>query len=507
MVRRSLGWAAGEQYLRLAIGFASIAAVSRLLTPTEIGVSVIGTGIVLIALSLREFATSDYLIRREQIAGDDVRTSFTVLFLLTALITSVMFILAPWFGALYGEEKLARFIRVGAVAGLIEAVSLPIKGLLRREMAFGTLALINAVSAIVTALVTVLLALVGFSYMSVAWACVAAATTTTLLSLYFRPEIWIFRPALSSWRNILEFGGYNGASHCINRTYEALPQLVLGNMLPHSAVGLYNRANVTAGIPDQIVLTSVVAVAFPAFAAEVRNGRSVKEPYLQALSLITVLYWPALVLLALLAHPVVLILLGDQWLAMVPLLQVISIAALAWFAVALASPVLLALGATRDRMLADLVGRSGAAIGLCSAAYLAVAHFGVMAMAASQLVNLPLQMLVAFWFVRRHIAFHWHEIPSVLWKSAVVTATSAAGPLLLVALSDFSFALPIPTAMLAALLASLGWVAGVLATGHPVSAELRNASSRACEASGLLARLGRPLHPGVVHGPKPGEAD
>ena len=46
--------ATGEQYLRLAINFASIAAVSRLLTPTEIGVSVICTGIVLIALGLRE---------------------------------------------------------------------------------------------------------------------------------------------------------------------------------------------------------------------------------------------------------------------------------------------------------------------------------------------------------------------------------------------------------------------------------------------------------------------
>ena len=507
MVRRSLAMAAGEQYLRLAIGFASIAAVSRLLTPSEIGVSVIGMGIVLIVLGLREFATSDCLIRREQITGDDVRTSFTVLFLLTVVITSALALLAPWLGTFYGEEKLARFLLIGAVAGLIEAVSLPIKGLLRRDMAFGTLALINTASVTVTAVVTVLLALFGFSYMSVAWAAVAAATTTTFLSFYFRPDLSIFRPALSCWRNILAFGGYNGASHVINRAYEALPQLLLGHMLPHSAVGLYNRANVTAGIPDQIVLTSVVAVAFPAFAAEVRSGRSLTEPYLRALSLITVLYWPALVLLALLAHPVVLILLGDQWLAVIPLLQVIAIAALAWFAVALASPVLLAVGATRDRMLVELIGRSGAAVGLCSAAYLAIAHFGVMAMAASQLVNLPFQMLVALWFVRRHIAFRWREIPVALWKSAVVTATSAAGPCLLVASSDLSFDVSVPEALLAALLAALGWLAGVLMTGHPVLAELRNATDHFPGASSFVARLHRPLAPGVIHGPKPGEAD
>ena len=229
-------------------------------------------------------------------------------------------------------------------------------------------------------------------------------------------------------------------------------------MLPHSAVGLYNRANVTAGIPDKIVLTSVLSVAFPALAAEVRQGRSLKEPYLRALSLITVLYWPALVLLALLAQPVVLVLLGQQWLAVIPLLQVIAIAALAWFPVALTSPVLLAIGATRERMLADLIGRSSAAVVLCSSAYFGVVHFGVMAMAASQLVNLPFQMVVALCFVHCHIAFRLREVPAALWKSALVTVSSAAGPLCVVAPPYFSFDLSTQGTLLALTLAAVGWL-------------------------------------------------
>jgi O-antigen/teichoic acid export membrane protein len=496
--------AASEQYLRLAMGFASIAVVSRLLTPTEIGISVIGTGIVLVALGLREFATSDFLIRRDQVAPDDVRSSLTVLFLLTALITSAMFVLAPWFGTFYGEEKLAGFLRVGAFAGLIEAISLPITGLLRRDMAFGKLAFINTSSALVTAVATVLLAVAGYSYMSVAWAMVAAALTTTGLSLYFRPDPSILRPALTCWRSILTFGGYNGASCLINRTYEALPQLILGHMLPHSAVGLYNRANVTAGIPDKIVLTSVVAVAFPALAAEVRRGHSLKEPYLRALSLITVLYWPALVLLALLAQPVVLVLLGQQWLAVIPLLQVIAIAALAWFPVVLTSPVLLAVGQVRDRMLADLIGRSGAAIVLCSSAVVGIAHFGVMAMAASQLISLPFQMAVALWFVRRHIAFRWREVPIALWRSAVVTASSAAGPICVVALPHFSFDLSIWGTLLALILAAVGWLAGVLLTRHSVVLELRQAAEAI--GAGLSARRWTPERERIIADPRAGEA-
>ncbi len=470
--------AAGEQYLRLAIGFASIAIVSRLLTPTEIGVSVIGTGIMAIALGLREFATSDFLIQRREVVRDDIRTSFTLAFLLTALITLAMFALAPWFGSLYGEEQLARFVRIAAVAGLIEAVSLPIRGLLRREMEFGTLALVNTASATTTAGATILLALAGFSYMSVAWAMLAAAGVTTVLSFYFRPDLSILRPAFKSWGSVLTFGGYNGASFVINRAYETLPQLVLGHLLPLSAVGLYNRAQTVSDIPDKIVLASVFSVAFPALAAEIRGGRGLKQPYLRALGYITVFYWPALVLLALLADPIVALLLGPQWRSVTPLLQVMAVAGLAWFPVILTSPVLLAVGANRDRVLADLWGRSVSAVVLCS-----LASFGIMAMAASKLVTLPFQMVVAFCFVRRHIDFRWRELGVALWKSAVVTAGSAAGPVGVVALSGAGFELSLAASALAALLAATGWLATVLAIQHPVLLELGKARASLAQTS------------------------
>jgi len=339
----------GEQYLRLAINFISIVAISRLLTPAEIGVSVIGTGIALIALGLREFATSDFLIQRREITQDDIRASFTVVFSLTVLIAMMMFLVAPWFGSFYGEEKLAAFLRVAAAAGLIEAVSLPIRGLLRRDMAFGALALINTSSAAATATTTILLALAGLSYMSVAWAMVAAAITTTFLSFYCRPDLSILRPVLGGWGTVLGFGGYNGASFVINQTYVALPQLVLGHVLPHSAVGLYNRAQMVSDIPDRVVLTGAFSVAFPALAAEIRAGRGLKEPYLRALGLITGVYWPALVLLALLAHPVVSPILGRQWAAVVPLLQIMSIAGLAWVSVMLMSPLASHCAENKDR--------------------------------------------------------------------------------------------------------------------------------------------------------------
>jgi O-antigen/teichoic acid export membrane protein len=450
-------------------------------------------------LGLREFATSDFLIQRQEVSRRDIRASFTLVFLLTALITAALFVLAPWFGSFYGEEKLASFLRVAAVAGLIEAIALPIRGLLRRDMAFGALAFINTASIAVSAVATILLARAGFSFMSFAWATVAAAATTTILSLYVRPDLAIYRPTLRSWGNVLSFGGYSGASYVINLTYESLPQLVLGRVLPHSAVGLYNRAHVVSDIPDRIVLEGATAVAFPALAAAVRQGRSLKEPYLRALSYITVFFWPALVLLALLAHPAVLLLLGEEWMGVVPLLQVMALAGLACFPAKLTTPVLLAVGANRDRVLAVLVTRSISGLVLCCAAY-----FGVMAMAVSRLVTQPYVMLLSLWFVRRQIPFRWREVWAALWKSAVVTASSAAGPVCVVALAEANFDLSIAATVMAVLLAAVGWLTGVVMTQHPVLLELKNAAEHMAQMS-FVQRCTRQRLPLTAHRPRAAE--
>ena len=166
-----------------------------------------------------------------------------------------------------------------------------------------------------------------------------------------------------------------------------------------------------------------------------------------------------------------------------------AVAGLAWFPVILTSPVLLAVGANRDRALADLIGRAVSAVILCSAAF-----SGIMAMAASKLVTLPFQMVLSFCFVRRHVIFRWRELALALRKSAVVTALSALGPSSVVALSGSHFDLSLPATFVAALLAAAGWLVGALVTRHPVLLELRRVAEVLLETS-FVRRLRSRISP------------
>lgn len=467
-VKRALLMSTGERYFLLVSNFATAALVSRILTPEEIGVSVIGMAILAMALSLREFSSSSFLIQRENLSHQDIRCAFTVMFLLTGVICVFLVAASPFLARLYDEPNLVPYFRVIAVCLLLDAIFIVINALLRREMQFGKVAAINITGVLTGAAATIILALMGFSYMSFAWAWLIGSALAALLAVLLRPHLWMFRPSLANWRDMVSFGGYNGAIAMLFRIFEAVPLLLLGRVVSPHAAALFNRTMMIATVPDKLVLAGAMSVVLPAFATEVREGRELKRPYLAALSFITALHWPALLLIAVLAHPAVEIVLGPQWIEAVPLVQVVAIALLFSFSFELNYPVLVAMGAIRDLYLRALIVFPVSALMMCLAIYAG----GLQAAAACLLVTTPFQAWVALGFVRRRLGLRYADLAAALWKSAVVAIATASAPLAAIAWLGVGFALSPLQGVAAGLLAVAAWGAALVLMRHPLFDEI-----------------------------------
>jgi O-antigen/teichoic acid export membrane protein len=482
-IRRALVVTTSERYINLAANFIMTIIVSRLLTPAEIGVWAIGMAIAALALSAREFTTGTFLVQRAELSREDVRGAFTVMLLMNAAIAAALALLAPLLASIYGEVKLVAYLRVAAAAVLLEVIASPLMALMRRDMAFTDLAIVNIASVAVFSIVTIGLAALGFSYMSFAWAWAISAATSGVLALYLRPDYWVLRPLLRQWRGMLTFGGYNGVNVFLYRLYEALPTFILSRLVSFDAAGLYNRALLVCQVPDKLFLGGALPVILPALSAEVRAGRDLKVPYLRAVSFMTAMQWPALIMLAILAQPAVHILLGDQWIEVVPLVRIIALASLFSFSAELNYPVLVSVGAMRDLLLRGLIAWPVSALLIASASL-----FGLTATALSFFVIVPFQAYVSLWFVRRHIALQWSELVAALWKSAVIAACSAAGPIVIAAGRGMHLDMSGAATLAAVAMAALGWLAGVWLTRHPLADEIRNAGD-ALRRTALWGRL------------------
>ncbi|MBB5222127.1 O-antigen/teichoic acid export membrane protein [Amaricoccus macauensis] len=466
MIRRSIAFSLIDKYAGIVLGLGTMAIVSRILSPEEVGLFMVASAAVILIEAFRDFGVGACIIQAPKLTPELVRTAFTVMALLSAVFAALLWLGAAPLAAFYGDPRLTGMIHIATLGFIAAPVSNPLLSLMRRDLAFSRVAVVSITAATANAMVTIVLAIMGFGAASFVWASVAAAAVMATGAIIMRPEPWVFRPTLREWRHVLPFGAWSSVVTLLGLLFDYMPRFILGRVISIAAVGLYSRALSICQLPDRALLSAVQPVVLPALSARARDGGDMKEPYFLGLASITALQWPALICLALLAEPIVRLLLGPQWTETVPLIRILSLASLCLFPSYLTYPVLVAVGRVRDLATASLI-----ALPLSMAIMLGAAHFGLTAVALSLFVTAPLQVGVGVHFVRRHIPFGWGEFVRALRPSAVATLGAAAVPAALLAASGGTLGLG---AMAVAVVGSaIGWLAALRFGRHPLDPEVR----------------------------------
>jgi O-antigen/teichoic acid export membrane protein len=467
-LRRALVLTTGERYFSLVANFITLSVVSRLLTPDEIGVSVLGAAIAGTAMAFREFATPTFIIQRINLSKGDVRTVATIQVVVSIATGALIFVMSAVLAEIYHDERLRPFLHLASLAIIVEGVGIMIAALFRRNMAFEKLAIVNIVSAAANTIVTLLLVWLGFSYMSFAWGWLAAAVMSSVLSLLIWRDVSIFKPSLQSLREVVEFCCINGMSTTLSRLFDSVPYLALGRILTPESVALYNRSFTVCQLPDRVFFGGVASAVLPAFSAHARDGGDLRTSYLRSVEFITAFQWPALVVVCVLADPIVRIILGSQWLDAVPIIRIMALASLSNFSAQLTYPVLFAADAMRDILKRALITWPSTA-----AIIVIAANFGLYAAALSWFVALPIQALISNYFIRRHVYFSNVELMSILWRAALLSLSAAAGPLVVVALNKNGFDLSLQATVVSVVLSAAGWLFALWVGQHPLLDEMR----------------------------------
>jgi hypothetical protein len=83
----------------------------------------------------------------------------------------------------------------------------------------------------------------------------------------------------------------------------------------------------------------------------------------------------------------------------------------------------------------------------------------------------PFAGLLWLLLVRHFLQFGWLELGTAIWRSAIVTLSSAAGPLVVAVASGWEINVPMSGA--AAALSGAGWMGGLWLTRHPLLHEMK----------------------------------
>lgn len=471
-IHRSIFLSAVERYGSLLLLLFSTAILSRLLTPKEFGVCVVINALnAVIIASFQEFGGANYLIQKTALSKDDIRTAFTITFCLSSLIGMVLYGFGGVLAWFFQQDDLRDGIAVSALNFVLMPVSVTVTALLRRDMRFGVLTGCNLISGVAVVAVSILLAIMKYSFMALIWGSVAGNVVLAALLVNRWGDLKIFQPSLSGYRDVIRFGLYSSGVTVINVFYNLAPQLFLARILDFSAVGLYGRAVGVTQMFDRLVMQVLSPVIMPAILTQTKAGTDLKRVYLDSIELLAVVQWPFLIFIAVMAQPIILIWLGPTWLDIVPLIRMLCIASLAMFAAGLSYPVFVAAGSVRDALTSSLISLPPSL-----ALIFAASFFGVQAVAASALVTLPFQAAVAIYFIARHLSLTPIDLLRALEKSGIVALCCGVGVLFAAVMVHVGLVGPMAGLLMATVFAATLWWLGLVFTQHPLLSHLRLAT-------------------------------
>ncbi|WP_425254671.1 oligosaccharide flippase family protein [Janthinobacterium sp. NFX145] len=469
--RHSFFFSFAEKYTVLLLGIVATMVLSRLLTPAEVGVYSLGAVLVALAQVVRDFGVGQYLIQEKQLDTVKLRAALATSLLVAWLLAGLVLLASAPLAQFYGEPRLTLVLRLLSINFLLipfSALTLP---MLRRQLRFRAIYAINAANSFVNLLVAVLLALQGYSYMSMVWAALAGSCASLLVSLLVRPKELPWLPGRRGMADIARFGAYATGGGLVDEAGVAAPDLIIGKLIGIESLALFGKAQSVLNIFNQAITSAISPVVFPLFAARAREGGGqggrggAELVYLRTISYMTALAWPFFLFLACMALPLVKVLYGTQWLACVPLIRIMCLSSAVYSMFSMARYLFVATGQLHAQVRLD------ACAGVIKVALLlAAAPFGLVVVAWAVVLSNVLRSWLNYGCLRRLSALDWRILARAVRKSLLLCGVSAFAPVasLLWLPTETPALLALTGTALATLLC---WLAGLFLLKHELAGE------------------------------------
>ena len=310
----------GEILLSLGI----LAVLARLLAPRDFGVIAIALVFIRVIDTVGNLGIGSAIIQRTGLTQRHIVTGFTLSATLGVLFTAAVWLAAPATAGLFAEPEVPAILGALSAIFAITGFGVISEHLLRRQLHFRQLMIARILSqAVGSGLVAIAMAILGYGVWSLAGGLVAYHAVFTAMVVAYRPPP--LRPGLGRRETfeLLRFG--TGFSFCSLLGAVAMQgsRFVIGSGLGAAPLGYYTQAFRVANTPTRFGLV-LQRVLFPAMAERQQQTARLGTVYLHGIEMMSLLAVPTSILTAICAPEIVAVLLGGQWDAAVPILQILA---------------------------------------------------------------------------------------------------------------------------------------------------------------------------------------
>jgi teichuronic acid exporter len=295
--------------------------LARILVPADFGLVGMLTIFIGISQSFIDSGMGAGLIQKQDRTNADYSTVFVFNLVVSALVYSVLFVAAPFIAAFYELPELTLLTRVLTINFLIGALAIVQRNKLTIALDFKGHTKVNISASLIGGGVGIWMAYHGYGV----WALVGQTLSGSVVSLgvlwwlsHWRPSLYFSK---KSFQRLFGYGSKLMFASVYAQFMQEIYNIIIGKAYSAATLGFYTRARSFTQIAADSITTVINQVSFPLLSSLQHEQERMLSIYRRMIRMAAFLMIPTMVTIAVLAEPIVMLLLTEKWSAVIPLLQ------------------------------------------------------------------------------------------------------------------------------------------------------------------------------------------
>lgn len=300
--------------------------LARLLDQTEFGLFAYVAITLGLAEAVTETGVNITLIQAKESIKYYLNTAWVIAIIRGLLIGIVVAVMGLGMSRFFNEPSLTMLTAVAAVVPVIKGFINPAIIIFQKELRFFRDSVFRFSIIFIEAVLAILLAWYFQSVAALVLSLIGAALFEVLISFAFLKLKPAFEYIPNRARTIFSHARGLSVSAALSYISENIDDLILGKALGTAPLGLYHTGYSLSHKATQAFAQALNHSALPVYAKIHEDRPRLRKAFWKSLSGLTVLLSVALIPLVFFPTLVVQIILGDKWLAVIPILPWLSIA-------------------------------------------------------------------------------------------------------------------------------------------------------------------------------------
>lgn len=309
----SVKWVFARVILVQIFNLIAISIIARKLAPSDFGVVAIATILITFLNNVISQGVSQFVIYDSEGSDERLNSAFWLNLLISLVIVAVGFVLSPFISDFYNEPKIQLIINLLLIRVPLESVIVIIDASFNKKLEFKILEKRDIFVQLLSISISIVMALNGFGVWSLIIPGIIVVFIRFSITLYISKWKPKRRLDITHWREIFSYSSKIIASSVINFFISEGDTLIIGKIMGSYKLGIYNLAWRGSNLVSRNIVSLVNKMSFPYIASSAGNNFEVLVKINKIFRILSIITFPILFLLIILAEEFILGIYGSQW--------------------------------------------------------------------------------------------------------------------------------------------------------------------------------------------------